>query len=165
MKGKKLLFSLLVAIALVGVMGAPVMAADTQITGIVPAIMELTAPTSFDMPSLDPESTQPVTSTAQTATIKSNQVWQLTVVDSDVSPDGKMALTVTPFTPLTNAMTVTGGDITSAQTLDTARTLEDSGTQGAAQTISDIKFYQTVAWTDEPGEYAITVTFTLSAAP
>jgi len=161
MKGKKLLGSLLAVVVLLAVMATPVMAADdgTVITGNVPVVIEVDAPDGFAMPSLSPAATQPITSSVQTATVKANVAWDLTVVDSDA--DGKMEATGPVY--LTNVMTVTGGDETTPTSLAGEVTLKSSGAVGETD-ITNIYFQQAVTWADAAGDYTITVTFTATAA-
>ena len=156
MKGKKLLVSLLAAVVLVAVMVTPVMAAtETEITGTVPKAIEVSAPTTFAMPSLDPASSPIESTPAKTAIVNANHTgWQLTVIGSS---SGKMSGTAGT---LTNAMLVKGGDETTYTSLASAVTLEGSGAAGESQTISDISFQQAVTWGDVAGAYSITVTFT-----
>lgn len=162
MKGKTILASVFAVVVLLAVMATPVMAAtETVISGTVPAIVEVSAPANFTMPSLNPNDS-PVTSGTQTATVDANHAgWTLTVVEAGGSPDGKMS--GDPGT-LTNAMLVKGGDETTYTSLASAVTLESSGSAGTGQTISDISFQQAVTWGDAAGDYSITVTFTATAA-
>jgi len=126
---------------------------DTTITGTVTGVIEVTVPGGFAMPSLVP-GTSPE-SGAKTATVDcNNTAWELDVKGSD---NGFM-VDSTP-TALANAMKIKGGDINDYTALTGSDQSLKTGGAGTT-TINDIYFQQTVAWTDAPGSYSITVTFT-----
>ncbi len=95
-----------------------------------------------------------------TATVNSNVAWTLKA--HEASGDGKMAAGTDN---LTNALKVKGGDQGTYTALggDAAPvSLETAGATGGSQAITPITFQQDVLWTDVPGNYTITVTFTVA---
>ena len=129
----------------------------TAVTGNLPNVIEVAAPTGFTMPSLDP-SASPISSAAKVVDVDANgtSTWTLQAHGSD---SGKMK---------------EGG----ANTLDSAMVLNasgagegDVGLSGTAQAIDthaagsadiSVTFKQTVIYTDTvASDYSITVTFTV----
>jgi len=123
----------------------------TTVSGTVPTSLEVTAPTAITMPSLDPAASQPISGSSVTAGIvKSNKAWTLNV--SDLSNGGFMKNVSTALGSKLQ-INVAGQGYKNADTGDTV-----IGSKGINSSIS-FAAQQTVAWTDDPSSYSITITF------
>ena len=161
MKGKKLLISLLAAVALVAVMVAPVMAATdtTEITGDVPVILELTAPSAIAFGNMD-LGLNTATSIPPDGEVKCNNPtgYTLTVEDTKATDKGRMTVAANT---LTNPLLITIGDLTDSDVTE-LRTVATTDA-GSADTYS-LSATQIVEPTDMVAtQYFITLTFTATA--
>lgn len=161
MKGKKLLVSLLAVIVLVAVMVTPVMAVDdtTDITGDVPVILELTAPSAIafgDMTlgvntdfSLPPD-----------GAVNSNSGTGYTLTVQDTWSPGTGHMTNGPYT-LTNPLLITIGDLEDSDV--TVQRIVATTTEGS-EDFYPLSVTQMVLPTDMAAAgYTITLTFTVTA--
>ena len=144
-------------------MGAPVYAATTGTSAVSGTVGEVYVVTIDDPDvaiTLTPGSATNTAGVPVTATVNSNVAWTLKA--HEASGDGKMS---TGTDNLSNALKIKGGDVSDYTALggDAAPvSLETNGATGGSQAITPITFQQQVDWTDIPGDYTITVTFTVA---
>ena len=162
MKGKKLLIGLLAAVVLVAVTVAPVMAdtGTTDITGNVPAVLELTAPSAIALGDMSPAASPDTGSSATPGSVKCNDQDGYTVTVESNKADGKMQSPTT--NTLTNALDVTTGSLSGVTVTTTPQTCVDTSAPG--ETSIDLSVSQVIAYTDAADTgYSITLTYTASA--
>jgi hypothetical protein len=170
MKRTVIILSLIFALAIALSASIPTLALQTDtgtttITGTIKGNIDITANSaSATITGMDPG--VPKDSSVVSVTVKSNKAgWTLDVEENGVTPDGKMAGTLTPFPALTNELYVKGGDIAIAESILGAPQLVESGAKSVANTIGDIYFVQTADWLDDAAlTYTITVVFTATVA-
>jgi len=160
-KGKKLLISLLAAVALVAVMVAPVMAATdtTEITGDVPVILELTAPSAIAFGDMD-LGLNTATSIPPDGEVKCNNPTGYTLTVEDTKTTDKGHMTVGANT-LDSPLLITIGDLTDSD-VTVSRTV--ATTAAGSEGIYPLSATQIVKATDTVATgYTITLTLTLTA--
>jgi hypothetical protein len=163
---KKLLILLGVLVLSLGLVStAMAETADTTVSGTIEQTISITtAPTSIAL-TLTAGAT--AASTAQTFTVNNNVAVNLTVKDAVYYPAGPSIgcmRRTTDGTVLGSASQVKGGDVVSYTNLNTEVTLKSNWAAGASNSIADLYVSQPVAWTDPPGNYSLTLRFTVSAA-
>lgn len=151
MKRIVIILSLIVALVIAFSASIPTLAANdskpTTVSGTVPTMIEVTAPSGLTL-TLDPSIGWATNTSASNGNIKSNKDWTLTVSNSS----GYM---MNGSTPLYDQLriNVAGQGLKNASPGDTV-----TGGKGASHPIS-FAVNQSVAWTDDPGSYSITITF------
>jgi len=155
MRKKGMLIGLLLALALVGVMAAPVMGqdSDTQVIGVVAGYVDVTAPGDIDLGTMD-IGENPGSSTGSVA---SNTDWEVTASDQKDVNAGYM--TTATGQRLTNKFQISPDGRTFSDA-DTDITYTGSGNASIALYVN-----QVVDAADPPGTYSITITFVGSIYP
>lgn len=131
---------------------------DVTVSGSVPESISITPPGSFCFNSLIPGNE--VNSGPKTVTVSSNSSgWYLTVEES--GGDGYMARS--DLHTLTSPLQVKGGDVSFTSLISPVTLVSSSSATGT--TNIDVYFYQVVSPDELPGDYLITLTFTVSMSP
>jgi len=158
---KKILASLLAVVVLLAVMAVPVMADTdtTDITGNVPAVLELTAPSIIALGDMSPASSPATGSSSTAGSVKCNDPDGYTVSVASDKSDGKMQST---SNTLTNALAVTTGSLSGVTVTTTAQDCVTTSAPG--ETSISLSVSQEIVYTDAADTgYSIQLTYTATA--
>jgi hypothetical protein len=155
------------ALALVVALVVPMVALaaesdTTEITGTVAVAIEVSAPSSAALGSMEVSETNELVGGPITVTVNCTQTgWTLGASES--GGNGFMSSAVS--TDLLNPLQIKGGDIAAYTALSgTDVLLEETGADAAGETeIEDVNFNQKVVYADTAGAYSIIITFTGTA--
>jgi hypothetical protein len=152
-----------VVLVLVTVMVVPgtALAADTTVvTGSVEGGYEFVAPDTIDLGSMFPSGTPYTGGGIWHGSLVGNNPAGYTVTGIDAKATDTGYMTTSGGTPLANKLEISDDEYTGFVTADVGKTWVDSS--GPTNTVIDLYVSQLVDYTDEPGDYSIEITFTVT---